>query len=275
MTYVHAMEIWSAPMRFLILAFTFSFLGSSAATAQQRLQIVGHRGLIHHAPENTLAGSAACLSLRLGFEIDVRRTKDGALVCVHDGTLDRTTDGKGNVADFSLAELQKLDAGRRFHPEFAGEKIPLLSEIFALLAAQGDGALLALDVKDEDLEADILGLIHTHKVSERIVCIGLTIEQATLRKKLRAGDKKLGIAALAQTEKDLEKALEDPAANWIYVRFVPSAEQVARIHKQGKRVFIAGVTVAGKNDENWMRCRDAGVDALLTDFPLECRKILK
>jgi len=55
--------------------------------------IVAHRGLLHHAPENTLAYFRACLELRIGFEFDVERTKDGQLVCVHDDTVDRTTNG--------------------------------------------------------------------------------------------------------------------------------------------------------------------------------------
>ena len=82
--------------------------------------IVGHRGLIHHAPENTLAGFAACLELRLGFELDVRRSKDGQLVCVHDETVDRTSNGKGKVGiatgkanEVSEAVRKAVDAAKR------------------------------------------------------------------------------------------------------------------------------------------------------------------
>lgn len=50
--------------------------------------IVAHRGLLNHAPENTLANFRACLELRIGFEFDVEKTKDGQLVCIHDGTVD-------------------------------------------------------------------------------------------------------------------------------------------------------------------------------------------
>lgn len=238
-------------------------------------RIVGHRGLIHHAPENTLAGFAACLELRLGFEVDVRRSKDGNLVCVHDASVDRTTEGKGKVADLALFELQKLDAGRKFHPAFAGEKIPTFGQVLSLLADRGRGSLLALDIKAEGLEADLIELMRKHKASAQVICIGLTIEQPEIRKKLRKADGKTGVAVLAQTAKDLPAALEDPSADWIYVRFVPTADQVGLIHKQGKRVFIAGPTVAGMEEENWNQCREAGVDGLLTDYPLECRKVWK
>ncbi|MCC6509479.1 MAG: glycerophosphodiester phosphodiesterase, partial [Pirellulaceae bacterium] len=70
--------------------------------------VVAHRGLLQHAPENTLANFRACLELRLGFEFDVARTKDGQLVCIHDDTVDRTTDGKGLVSQLTLAEIQRL-----------------------------------------------------------------------------------------------------------------------------------------------------------------------
>lgn len=73
--------------------------------------MVGHRGLLFNAPENTLASFAACLALQVGFEFDVDRTADGALVCVHDANVDRTTDGSGTVSDLTLAEIKRLDAG--------------------------------------------------------------------------------------------------------------------------------------------------------------------
>src|SRR5262245_30482667 len=110
--------------------------------------VVGHRGLMHQAPECTLAAFRACLALRIGFEFDVRRTKDGQLVCLHDPTLDRTTSGRGNLANLTLDQAQKLDAGARFAPVFKGERIPSIEEILALAANEGQGDyLLAVDLK--------------------------------------------------------------------------------------------------------------------------------
>src|SRR6476469_9618050 len=63
----------------------------TSAAEPNRPLVVGHRGLMHAAPECTLAGFRACLALRVGFEFDVRRTKDGALLCLHDATLAGTT----------------------------------------------------------------------------------------------------------------------------------------------------------------------------------------
>ncbi len=88
----------------------------------EQTKIVAHRGLLRHAPENTLANFRACLELRLGFEFDVQRTRDGQLVCIHDETADRTTNGTGTVSEMTLEQIRRLDAGKWFDPKFAGKR---------------------------------------------------------------------------------------------------------------------------------------------------------
>ena len=76
---------------FVLMAFYAAAMSAEGNAADPQPLIVARRGLLLHAPENTLANFRACLELRLGFEFDVERTKDGHLVCIHDGTVDRTT----------------------------------------------------------------------------------------------------------------------------------------------------------------------------------------
>src|SRR4051812_27713570 len=176
-------------MRDLVILLT-AFTAASAAPPEAKApRVVGHRGLLFDAPENTLAGFAACLELRLGFELDVRRSKDGQLVCVHDATVDRTTTGKGKVADLTLAELKKLDAGSWLHPSFAGERVPELREVLALLKGRGRGAelvLLDLKINDDKLPGEVAKLAATSGVARQCVCIGEAITDAALRRALRA-----------------------------------------------------------------------------------------
>jgi len=92
--------------------------------------VSAHRGASAHAPENTLAALEA--AWRAGAtlaEIDVRLTRDGHVVLMHDPTVDRTTTGRGHVKDLTLEALRALDAGGWFGPQFRGERVPTLREV--------------------------------------------------------------------------------------------------------------------------------------------------
>jgi len=113
-----------------------------------KVVVVGHRGALAHAPENTLASFAMARSLGAhAFECDLRLTADGAVVVMHDATVDRVTNGRGAVADLTLAELRELDAGLHFGPEFAGQRIPTLAEVME--AARSLDLDLVLEIKGE------------------------------------------------------------------------------------------------------------------------------
>jgi glycerophosphoryl diester phosphodiesterase len=88
--------------------------------------VTSHAACKGHAPENTLAGIHE--AIRLGadaIEIDVHCTADGVPVLLHDETVDRTTDGTGNIHEMTLEVARMLDAGaRQFAPKFSGERIP-------------------------------------------------------------------------------------------------------------------------------------------------------
>lgn len=98
--------------------------------------IIAHRGDSSHRPENTVAAFRRAIEVGADLvELDVQLTKDGHAVVIHDGTVDRTTDGKGKVGEMSLAELRKLSAGypEKFGREFAKERIPTLAEVLQLV----------------------------------------------------------------------------------------------------------------------------------------------
>lgn len=101
-------------------------------------RLIAHRGGGAMAPENTLAGLriAASLGYR-GVEFDVMLSADGTPVLIHDETLERTTDGRGRVADASDAELARLDAGSWHSAQFAGEPLPSFGDAAGLCLALG------------------------------------------------------------------------------------------------------------------------------------------
>ncbi|MBN1922994.1 MAG: glycerophosphodiester phosphodiesterase [Anaerolineae bacterium] len=138
---------------------------------QHRPLILGHRGASHAAPQNTLAAfhKAAAMGAD-GVELDVHLSADGVPVVIHDALVNATTDGSGAVADLSLAELQSLDAGVRFNPSFAGERIPTLEEV---LAAVGQQLIINIELKafarrDAALEKAVVTLVRRLGLVDRV-----------------------------------------------------------------------------------------------------------
>ena len=101
----------------------------------QATRIAGHRGHSAGAPENTLAAFRKARELGgegITCETDLALTRDGEFVLIHDETVDRTTDGHGLVRNMTYSEIAKLDTGRWFGEEFAGERIPRLRDALHL-----------------------------------------------------------------------------------------------------------------------------------------------
>lgn len=110
-------------------------------------RIFGHRGVAARAPENTLAGIRLAFEEGAhGVEFDVRATRDGELVLLHDAVVDRTTTGHGILSDLTLEEVQALDAGTPFAPQFQGERIPKLDEVLDEFLGK-----IALDIEVKEI----------------------------------------------------------------------------------------------------------------------------
>lgn len=140
------MKYWYVPM----LSALFLQNGCAAKPMPELpshdIMIIAHRGAAGLAPENTLPAIRLALEQRAdAIEVDLRQTADGALVAMHDATVDRTTDGTGRVDSFTLAELRRLDAGSWFASRFAGTRVPTLAEI---LDAVPEQTRLILELKD-------------------------------------------------------------------------------------------------------------------------------
>ncbi len=103
-------------------------------------RIIGHRGAMGHAPENTLASFRKAHELGCDWvEFDCMLSDDEAIVIHHDDALDRTTDGTGIVAETALAQIRRLDAGGWFADRYRGQQVPTLDETIALLRETGMG----------------------------------------------------------------------------------------------------------------------------------------
>jgi glycerophosphoryl diester phosphodiesterase len=136
-------------------------------TVMRMIKTIAHRGFAAVAPENTLAAFRKALEhLPDMIECDVWRTKDVGIVVIHDPDVDRTTNGHGLVADMTVADLKKLDAGSWFHPAFAGEQIPTLEETLDLV--KGSGVTLVIEVKEEGIEDQVVAAVQERGMSSQV-----------------------------------------------------------------------------------------------------------
>src|ERR1700722_1634063 len=113
---------------------TFGFTPLALAQAGQqvakKIVVIAHRGAHREAPENTLASLEKAIEIGCDYvELDVRRTKDGALVIMHDASVNRMTNGKGKIEDLTLAEIRKLEIKSRRGKQWAGLKLPTFDEM--------------------------------------------------------------------------------------------------------------------------------------------------
>lgn len=120
-------------------------------------QIMLHRGMQQLAPENSREAVLACARDFVEWvEVDVRQTKDGRHVIIHDATVDRTSNGTGRVDAWTLAEMKLLDFGEWFAPRFRGLQIQTLTELLELAKGKVNLCLDCKDVDPEILVAEVL-----------------------------------------------------------------------------------------------------------------------
>ena len=238
---------------------------SAVAAPPQPLTIGAHRGLAEGLPENTLAAFRHSLAAGVKvIELDLRTTKDGQLVVMHDATLNRTTDCSGAVAEQTLARIQQCDAG---WPTHVGERVPALGDVLAL--ADSSNARLLLDCKSVAID-EVLREVRAHHAEGKVI-LGLRsprqVEQA--RAELS------GATIIAFMPEPTEAptfigAGADIIRLWSdWVEADPAL--VARTQALGKQVWILVGRKLPRSNEDWRalhgRMIAAGADGLVPNRP--------
>jgi glycerophosphoryl diester phosphodiesterase len=229
--------------------------------------VAGHRGDRADAPENTLPAFEAAFAGGLEFvEIDVQLTADGFPVLLHDPTVDRTTDGTGAVEDLTLAQVQELDAGSWFAPEYAGTRVPQLGEFLDLLAATPHKKAL-IELKDFWTGHDIrriLDQIFVRGVQNRVVFASfhlstvdnLGAEAAAIPRVIIRRDLPADPVGLAE----FYGAIAIMTSPWSLETY-PDA--VADMHAAGLGVLLYTLN----SEKRWSEALSYGVDGIVTDKP--------
>ena len=235
--------------------------GDSPAPQKNKILNVGHRGASGYAPENTM--SAFKLAKEMGadmVELDVYRTKDGVLVVMHDADVKRTTDGEGKIEEMMLEQVKKLDAGSRYNPKFAGEKIPALDEVLEWAVAAD--IQVNIEIKGAGCEELVLAAIEKYKMRDKIIVSSFHHDYI---KKIEEADPGIKTGALVKDIEDIDAIIAasgkpdavNPRYNMVTKQIVDEA------HKRGLAVNVYTV-----NDPLAMRQMiSAGVDSIITNYP--------
>jgi len=222
----------------------------------QSLTVTGHRGAAGLSPENTLESIAKALELNVDrVEVDVHQTKDDIIILMHDKKINRTTNGKGKIKDYTYAELMQFKIEGKL-------KIPTLEE--ALLKVKNKSVLL-IEIKEGDnyypgIEKRVLSLIAKHKASDW--CIIQSFDDDILRKvhQLNPNIKlhKLLLSSIFYDLTDLEFVEEFS----IYHVFA-SKRFINKVHALNKKVNVWTVNDKGKVQS----LIEKGADGIITDYP--------
>lgn len=242
---------------------------------------VAHRGSRLLWPENTMVAFDG--AVQLGFdwvETDLHLTADGVLVCVHDSTVDRTTEAIGPVSAFTRQELQRLDAGHRHAPNQdyphrgTGVQIPTLEEV---VTAYPDLHVI-VDLKRDGMVEALWKLIERHGLHRRVVVGSFSDRRLAAFRRLSRGSVAVStgparsVAALAGAMVGRAPKLADAVQFPVSVgRLRPfTARTVASFHRQGYQAHVWTVNEA----EVMHRFYDLGVDAVISDRPDILREVL-
>jgi glycerophosphoryl diester phosphodiesterase len=226
------------------------------------LLVIAHRGASGTCPENTLASFRRAVALGAPMvELDVQLTRDGAVVVMHDWTLERTTDGAGAVRDRTLAEIERLDAGAWFGPAFRGERVPTLAAVLAAVPVAVNVELKP--VGDDGLEGGALAVVEAADALGRVVFSSF---DAAALERLRARSGAAAIAVLWESPAvtgGLTLA-ERVGARALHLRKdAVTRESVDRAARVGLPVRAWTVNDPGES----ARLRATGVDGIFTDLP--------
>jgi glycerophosphoryl diester phosphodiesterase len=241
---------------------------------------IAHRGSRLLWPENTMAAFSSAYSL--GFrhlETDLHLTSDGVLVCIHDHTVDRTTDGTGPVASFTLAELSNLDAGFRHGPGFdfrAGDAtVPSLEELVTSFPDAG----IVVDLKIDGLSRPLVDLIDRLDLHERLIVGSFHDSRLAEFRAASGGRVKTSVGSASTRAWLLSSRVGRAPSSEAAALQLPRRSRGLRVvdrrlietaHRRGVQVHVWTINVPDEMNE----LLDMGVDGLVTDRPDLLKQVL-
>lgn len=229
--------------------------------------VIAHRGASAYAPENTEA--AFDLGVALGadaIETDLRATRDGVVVLLHDRLVDRTTDGHGPVDELSWSTVRSLDAGSHKHPRFAGQRIPTFE---SFLDRYGSIRALYLEIKATEVVDAAVAMVRDRALLDQVIFTSFELEAVARVVSVASVRTCWLVRAWTPAEASRARAVR------LYEVSV-NAGQLDRALVEEIRATGLGVRAWGLKDDDLMRrAVEAGVDGVTIDFPDRLIRLLR
>lgn len=254
-------------------------------------RILGHRGAKGEAPENTLTSFQRAFEGGAAFvELDVRGTRDGEIVIIHDATLDRTTNGRGQVKRWKLRELKELDAGCRFTTDggasypYRGRKIsiPTLEEFF--VAFPDARAIVEIKQAHPPIVPKVIETVCRMAKEEQVL---LATEHDSVMREIRKELQENGLAIATGFSQGEVAAFLHRLAHGKTAPFAPSGQAFQLPCNYGGITLVSSETLNAAHDlelevfvwtineiEEMDRLLNLGADGIITDYPARLRDLL-
>lgn len=234
-------------------------------------EIFAHRGASGYAPENTLEAFRLAMEQGAdGIELDVHLTKDGEVVVIHDETLNRTSDGQGKVRDYTLEELKKFSFHNHME-KYQGVQIPTLKE--ALNLVKNSRIKVNIELKTgiywyEGIEEKTMDIVKTMGMEDRVIYS--SFNHYSIQKVLEQNSDAETAYLFSDVPLNMEKYAKDTGVKGLHpaVYHLKMADFLETYMKSGLKVRVWTVN----NKEDMKMFIDAGVDAIITNYPDLARK---
>jgi len=235
---------------------------------EDNVQIMAHRGASSKAPENTLASFQQAIEDGADWiELDVQETADGQVVVMHDSDFMKLSKNPLKIWDATSDDLQDIDIGTWYAPEFADQRVPTLAEVLALCKDKiGVNIELKYYGHDQMLEQRVADIVDQQGMNDQVMAMSLKRSGVEKMKAIRP-QWKVGLlmSVAAGNMNKLEADFLAVNATFADVLLIDQA------HDNGKQVFVWTVNDAATMSTMISR----GVDGILTDKPELARSVLK
>lgn len=235
-------------------------LAASLEAQTKRVVVISHRGEHLHHPENTMPAFEE--AVRVGadyFELDVRTTSDGKFILMHDATVDRTTNGHGEVAKLTFDEIRALDAG-------GGARVPTFDE--ALDYARGKIGIY-VDVKWA-APKELVDHIVSHGMADHVV-----IYSGRISKDIQDLNPKLKIMPEARNAEFAQKLIDDLHVKVLAFDAGDFKPEIIAVAKKGGTLIYVDRLGPADNPAAWQAAIEQGADGIQTDHPEELVQYLR